>query len=92
MEEIDSQLYENVKIISSKKRKHDDVDSSFKNRKGYTRSVKKHKLLVRNSDGSLRELKPEDTIWYLIYIANPPSGDRMLKLFHNRFRVQKQLE
>ena len=87
MEEIDSQLYENVKIISSKKRKHDDVDSSFKNRKGYTRSVKKHKLLVRNSDGSLRELKPEDTIWYLIYVANPPSGDRMLKLFRNRFRV-----
>ena len=38
-------------------------------------------------DGSIRELKPEDTIWYLIYVLNPPQSDRMKAIFCTRFRL-----
>ena len=51
------------------------------------RSVKQHPMLVRDSNGTLRDLRPEDTLWYLLYVANPPVTLRMLKLFRLRFRV-----
>ena len=51
------------------------------------RSVKRHKLLVRDSNGSLREILSTDTLWYLLYITNPPFTDWMLKLFRLRFRL-----
>ena len=51
------------------------------------RSVKRHPMLVRDSNGTLRDLRPEDTLWYLLYVANPPVTLRMLKLFRLRFRV-----
>ena len=54
------------------------------------RSVKRHKLLVRNDDGSLRELTPEDTLWYLKYVKTPPWNDRLKKQFRNRFRMPYQ--
>ena len=87
MDEIDNQFYNNFSNLISKKRKYESIEHSSNVKKDHTRSVKKHKLLVRNSDGSLRELRPEDTIWYLIYVSNPPNSDRMLKLFRNRFRI-----
>mmetsp|Transcript_28742 Transcript_28742/g.32865 ORF Transcript_28742/g.32865 Transcript_28742/m.32865 type:complete len:91 (-) Transcript_28742:62-334(-) len=51
------------------------------------RSVKRYKLLVRDNDGSLREIKPTDTFWYLLYIKDPPCNNRMAKLFRLRFRL-----
>ena len=52
-----------------------------------SRSVKRHKLLVRDNDGSLREIRPEDTLWYQLYVNQPPQDERMAKLFRNRFRL-----
>ena len=45
------------------------------------RSMKRHKLMVRNEDGSLRERRPVDTLWCLLYVSNPPTSERMSKLF-----------
>ena len=36
------------------------------------RTVKRHKLSVRDKEGNLREILPTDTLWYVIYINNPP--------------------
>ena len=73
--------------ISSKRRKHQHLHVSSNKRHKTPRSVKKHKLMVRDKDGSLRQLLPIDTLWYILYILNPPSNPRMLKLFRNRFRL-----
>ena len=51
------------------------------------RSMKKHKLLVREDHGSIRELTPKDTLWYMLYVKNLPSNKRLAKLFINRFRL-----
>ena len=42
--------------------------------------MKKHVLLVRDKDGKLREVTPKDTLWYMLYVANPTSSERMAKL------------
>ena len=49
-----------------------------------------HTLLVRNDDGSLRELTPEDTLWYLKYVETPSWNDRLKKQFQSRFRMPYQ--
>ena len=51
------------------------------------RSVKKHKIMVRNSDDTLREFTSKDTLWYLLYITTPPRNKRLAKLFRSRFRL-----
>ena len=43
--------------------------------------------MVRDTDGSLREIRPVDTLWYLLYVLTPPSSVRMSKLFRLRFRL-----
>ena len=64
--------------LKSKKRKLDDV----KEKKHCSlRTVKRHCLYVRKDDGTLQELLPTDTLWFKLYIDNPPSKRRMLKLF-----------
>ena len=69
------------------KRKRDyQIKSSFIQRK-ITRSVKKHTIEVRDSDGNIRQLKPEETLWYMLYVANPPYNKRMHQLFRLRFRM-----
>ena len=67
------------------KRKRHTIEAVFKGRK--PRSVKHHKLIVIDKDGTLREIKPEDTLWYFLYVAIPPSSNRMMKLFRLRFRL-----
>ena len=52
-----------------------------------SRSVKRHKILVRDDDGHLREIRPEDTLWYLLYVVHPPTCTNTLKLFRLRFRL-----
>ena len=51
------------------------------------RSVKRHKVLVRENDGSLREILPTDTLWYLLYVAHPPQNKRLSDKFRLRFRL-----
>ena len=48
-------------------------------------SVKRYKLLVCDNDGSLCEIKPTNTLWYLLYVKDPPCNNRMAKLFRFRF-------
>ena len=66
-----------------------DTISQPKRRK-VVRSVKKHKLLVRDHDGRLREILPTDTLWYQLYVSQPPSSSRHAKLFRQRFRLPYQ--
>ena len=49
--------------------------------------MKRYKILVRDIDGSLREIKPTDTLWYLLYVNQPPTNQRMHRLFRRRFRL-----
>ena len=70
---------------SPKKRKFQDHCKIHKS--VALRSVKRHKLLVRNDDGTLRELTPQDTLWYLKYVQTPPRNDRLKKQFRQRFRM-----
>ena len=58
-----------------------------KRRTTTTRGVKRHKLMVLNDDGTERELRPQDTLWYLLYIKNRPRDDRQLRKFRRRFRL-----
>lgn len=48
-------------------------------------SVKRYKLLVRNDDGSLREMTPQDTLWYLKYVKTPTWNDWLKNKFRSRF-------
>ena len=74
-----------------KKRKFEDIigdDISIsESSSSSTRSVKKHKLLVRSDDGTIRALTPTDTLWYLLYVKTPPQDNRLKSLFRTRFRV-----
>ena len=51
------------------------------------RYVKRYKVLVREDDGCLREIRPEDNLWYLLYVKHPPLNDRLLRQFRRRFRI-----
>ena len=73
---------------SNKKRKFKDIESSSQTgSSSHNRSVKKHSLLVRADDGTIRALTPCDTLWYLLYVKTTPQDDRLKKIFRNRFRV-----
>ena len=69
------------------KRRGVTSDDAICKKRKIVRSVKKHILQVRNKDGSLRPLTPEDTLWHILYVANPPTSTRMLNLFRLRFRM-----
>ena len=51
------------------------------------RSVKKHKIMIGNSDGTLHEITSKNTLGYLLYIATTPRNNRLVKLFRSRFRL-----
>ena len=38
-------------------------------------------------NGNLREILPTDTLWYILYVANPPKDNILLKQFRLRFRI-----
>ena len=62
-----------------KKRKYSSLSDKYSPTPKRTRSVKRHKLLVRDKDGELREILPIDTLWYVMYVANPPRNKRLHK-------------
>ena len=76
-----------VDYLRKKKRKHECNNTSRKVRQKQVRSVKKHKLIVRDSNGELREIRCEDTLWYILYVAHPLTSTRMENLFRLRFRM-----
>ena len=71
----------------SKKRRGNSGEGRTKKKHRTARSVQRHKLLIRDSDGSLREIRPTNTLWYLLYVAHPPITPRIYKLFRLRFRL-----
>ena len=74
-----------IRLSKKRKRSSDVLDIAPKVK--HPRSIKRHKLLVRNEDGELREILPIDTLWYVLFIANPPRNKRLLKQFRLRFRM-----
>ena len=81
------QILNTHEISRRKKRRRLSSNDSICKKRKVLRSVKKHLLQVRDKDGNLRSLTPEDTLWYILYVANPPISTRMLKLFRLRFRM-----
>ena len=76
-----------INSAMNKKRKLDDDNSDSTDTAKSARSVKRSKLLARDDDGSLRELKYTDTIWYKLYVNSSPCNEQLLELFRNRFRL-----
>ena len=85
-----SEAIEREETLCSNKRKRKIVVQKPKAVNKRQRLVKRHKLMVRDEDGSLREIKPVDTLWYLLYVSNPPTSQRMSKLFRLHFRLPYQ--
>ena len=74
-----------ISNITSKKRIFDALPTSKKlNTK---RSVKRHKLLIRDDDGQLIEQTLKDSHWYKLYVQNSPRNTRIAKHFRLRFRL-----
>ena len=71
---------------NNKKRNIDELDI-HPIKKEVFRSVKKHKHLKRNIDGSLEEVTFKDSMWYVLYVREEPRNDRLANLFRNRFRL-----
>ena len=72
----------------SKKRKLDSLEcNNSKGARVHTRRVKKYFLQVRTDDGCLRKITPKDTLWYLLYVKEPPRNNRIADLFRRRFRL-----
>ena len=42
------------------------MESDLQRKSRTPRSVKRLKFMVRDKDGTLREIRPEDTLWYLL--------------------------
>ena len=76
-----------LRMRALKKRKLADIEMSKPKKRAKKRSVKRHKLIVRDNDGTLREIRPTDTLWYLLYVNQPPLNERLLRLFRTRFRM-----
>ena len=77
-------------LIRSNKTKRDNESSVFSSNKkarNVSRSIKRHPILCRADDGTLREATHEDSTWFRLYIETPPVGERLLKQFRKRFRL-----
>ena len=74
-------------FLYEKKRKRDTKPKSTNKKKRKQRSVKRHSILWRNDDGTMRNATSKDSSWYTLYIETPPSNERLKGMFRNRFRV-----
>ena len=74
-------------IANHKKRILEESTIKPKKKRRTDRSVKRHHTQVRCEDGSLRNATFKDSNWYSLYIDNPPTSNRLLKRFRNRFRI-----
>jgi hypothetical protein len=84
----DSEELEELLHSNFKKRDNESNDTSARKKARRTpRSIKRHPILCRGDDGSLRVATTEDSNWVRLYIAVPPVGERLLKSFRRRFRL-----
>ena len=84
--QLDDQLHHDH-FFYQRKRKHFSDHHDIVPKTKRIRRVKRHKLIVRDKNGNLREILPTDTLWYMLYVANPPRDNILLKQFHLRFRM-----
>ena len=89
IDELVSDLEEEDEEEGDDKRKRDAKTVASNRSK---RSVKKrHTLLYRDTDGSVKPLTWDKSIWYLNYLENPKPGEkRWNEKFRKRFRMQHE--
>ena len=75
--------YNDPNFSTKSKRKHDESET----KKKVNRSVKRHIIQFPNPDGTMRNVTFKDSTWYNLYIHNPPTSKRQLKIFRRRFRL-----
>ena len=63
------------------------IQPSIRKKRKALRSCKSHGIYVRDDDGSLREIMPTDTLWYLLYVVQAPANERLHQLFRIRVRM-----
>ena len=74
-------------FMKKNKRKRNNQSMSSKKKRICLRSIKRHPIMCRADDGTLREATCKDSTWYSLYLHSPPVGKRLLKIFRNRFRI-----
>ena len=84
-----TQIHLDIQVKKKRKLEDLNVETSKRTRLTY-RTVKKYKILIQNDDGTLRELQPIDTMWYHLYLKEPPRNKRVALLFRRRFRLPYQ--
>ena len=82
-----NEIIENHRRSLLKKRKRRMIKPSSRKKRKAIHSCKSHGIYVRDHDGSLREIRPTDTLWYLLYVAQAPANERLHRLFRTRFRM-----
>ena len=88
--QFDEETDDLEELIHSNNKKRDNESSVFpsnKKSRNISRSIKRHPILCRADDGTLREATHEDSTWFRLYIETPPVGERLLKQFRKRFRL-----
>ena len=89
-QQIDEDSEELEELLPSNfKKRNIEINDTYSRKKARRtpRSIKRFPILCRADDGSLRVATTEDSTWFLLYIAVPPVGERLLKLFRKRFRL-----
>ena len=66
-------------FIAQIKRKHLSDPHEIVPKTKQARRVKRHKLIVRDKNGNLRKILPTDTLWYMLYVANPFKRQKIIK-------------
>ena len=81
--------YTGLKEIGNHKRKRvaTSLSEELNVRQRKRRTIKRRLLWIRDDDGNLRVMKPEDTLWFKLYIEPPILCTHMRKLFRKRFRL-----
>ena len=82
-----NEFVENHRRSALKKRKLCKIETNVTKKRKAQRSVKRHGIFVRDDDDSLREIRPTDTLWYMLYVVQAPANARLHRLFRTRFRM-----
>ena len=61
------------------------TEESFLSPKKRVRSVKKYKLVHKDSNGKLKELNACDALWWLLQMSQEPCNDRKREIFTRDF-------
>ena len=84
----DNNIYHRFKKFRLRRRRRkNSMNSCAKQSFRARRSVKKHYVLYRDDDDALKRLVPRTTMWYYMYVKDPPRNLRLANLFRLRFRM-----